>query len=312
MGRHGGHQKPSPPADVNNPPGQYPPQGSYVPQGQDAPPYSGYQQAPGQPLYRPPPQGLEGPQYQQGPGQPLYGPPPQRRTRHRVRRVLIISGAVTVAFILLVVVTSGKGKPPTTPKASSTTSATPAPTSSLTAAQQQFVNAMSTKYGLGTGTSASDSSVLGVGNSVCGLLKDGGSESTIADVIQQSRSSLSASDAAGIVSLAGQNLCPQDVPAPFVAQTLLTDSGSGDDTTAQFTVGGTGDYKVYWTYNEGSFGQSVNFQLWADGGSDSAFTDPNQLANGGSGVVNVYNDAGNHTITVNSEGNWTLKVVTAP
>ena len=34
MGRHGGHQKLSPPPDINNPPGQYLPQGPYVPQGQ--------------------------------------------------------------------------------------------------------------------------------------------------------------------------------------------------------------------------------------------------------------------------------------
>lgn len=102
-------------------------------------------------------------------------------------------------------------------------------------------------------------------------------------------------------------------PATSAAPTtLLTQSGSGSYTSSQFTVGGSGDYKVYWTYSEGGFGQSVNFQLWEDGGSNLNFTDPNQLGTGGSGVVNVYNDAGTHTLTVNSEGSWTVKVVTAP
>lgn len=124
MGRHGGHQKPSPPPDVNNPPGQYPPQGSYVPQGQYGASYAGYQQDQyGQPQYGPPPQGPEGPQYQQGPGpQDASAPPPQRKKRHRVRHVLIISGAVIIAVILLVAVVtavSGKNKPAATPTAQS-------------------------------------------------------------------------------------------------------------------------------------------------------------------------------------------------
>jgi hypothetical protein len=93
---------------------------------------------------------------------------------------------------------------------------------------------------------------------------------------------------------------------------VLTSSGSGDYTTAKFTVGGTGDYDLYWTYNEGGFGQSVNFDVEADNGADSNFTGPNQLGTGGSGVIHVYDDAGTHHLTVTSEGSWTVKVVTAP
>ena len=141
MGRHGGHQKPSPPPDVNNPPGQYPPQshyppqapypppgqyppqGSYVPQGQYGASYGGYQQDRyGQPQYGPPPQGPGGPQYQQGPGPQDASAPPQRKKRRRVRHVLIISGAVIIAVILLVAVVtavSGKNKPAATPTAQS-------------------------------------------------------------------------------------------------------------------------------------------------------------------------------------------------
>jgi hypothetical protein len=105
---------------------------------------------------------------------------------------------------------------------------------------------------------------------------------------------------------------PTPRPPPFRSQTLLGNSGSGSYTTVQFTVGGSGDYDVYWTYSEGGFGQSVNFQIWADGGADFNVTDPNQLGTGGSGVIHVYGDSGTHTLTVNSEGDWTIRVVTAP
>ena len=101
-------------------------------------------------------------------------------------------------------------------------------------------------------------------------------------------------------------------PAAFQPQTLLDISGSGQDTTAKFTVGSNGDWDVYWTYNEGSFGQSVNFDFDADGGSDFNVNGPNQLGAGRSGITHVYNDAGTHYLEINSEGNWTVKVVTAP
>ena len=48
------------------------------------------------------------------------------------------------------------------------------------------------------------------------------------------------------------------------------------------------------------------------GGNDDAVTDPNQLGTSGSGVIHVYSDPGTHYLQVNSEGKWTLKVVTTP
>lgn len=99
---------------------------------------------------------------------------------------------------------------------------------------------------------------------------------------------------------------------PFTAQTLLDISGSGSTSTARYTVGGSGDYDIRWSYSEGSFGESVNFQIYGDGGSDFNVADPNQLGTGGSGVAHVYDDAGTHYLEINSEGDWTIKVVTAP
>src|SRR5215831_1976137 len=38
------------------------------------------------------------------------------------------------------------------------------------------------------------------------------------------------------------------------------------------------------------------------------FNDPNQLGNGGSGVVHVYGDAGTHYLTITSEADWRITV----
>ena len=56
----------------------------------------------------------------------------------------------------------------------------------------------------------------------------------------------------------------------------------------------------------------MNLQIYGDGGSDFNVTDPNQLGSGGSGVIRVYNDSGTHYLQINSEGGWTVKVVTTP
>ena len=94
--------------------------------------------------------------------------------------------------------------------------------------------------------------------------------------------------------------------------TLLRASGSGNYTTAKFTVGGSGDYDVHWTYQPtadfASQGLSANFSVQANNGTDMQFNDPNQLGNGGSGVVHVYGDAGTHYLTIASEADWRITV----
>ena len=101
---------------------------------------------------------------------------------------------------------------------------------------------------------------------------------------------------------------------PAKRHTLLRASGSGNYTTAKFTVGGTGDYDVHWTYQPtadfASQGMSANFSVQADNGNDMQFNDPNQLGQGGSGVVHVYSDAGTHYLTITGEADWTI-IVTA-
>jgi len=99
---------------------------------------------------------------------------------------------------------------------------------------------------------------------------------------------------------------------PAKPKTLLQASGSGNYTTAKFAVGGSGDYDVQWTYKPSadfaSQGLSANFSIQADNGNDIQFNDPNQLGNGGSGVVHVYGDAGTHYLTITSEADWTITV----
>jgi hypothetical protein len=127
-------------------------------------------------------------------------------------------------------------------------------------------------------------------------------------------SSTSAAATAGPVqpgSSAPAHLSKPSVP-PAKPKTLLQASGSGNYTTAKFAVGGNGDYDVHWTYKPGagfaSQGLSANFSVQADNGNDMQFNDPNQLGNGGSGVVHVYGDAGTHYLTIASEADWTITV----
>jgi hypothetical protein len=112
-------------------------------------------------------------------------------------------------------------------------------------------------------------------------------------------------------SSAPAHLSTPSVP-PAKPKTLLQASGSGNYTTAKFTVGGNGDYDAHWTYKPSadfaSQGLSANFSVQADNGNDMQFNDPNQLGNGGSGVVHVYGDAGTHYLTIASEADWTITV----
>jgi len=105
---------------------------------------------------------------------------------------------------------------------------------------------------------------------------------------------------------------PAAATARFTSRTLLDVSGSGDYTTAKFTVGGDGDYDVDWVYSVRNGLLEVSFDFIGDEGYDYNVTDPAQLGAGGSGVTHVYHDAGTHDLDVSSQGTWTIKVVTAP
>jgi Protein of unknown function (DUF732) len=160
------------------------------------------------------------PEYQQSPPQPPPLPPHRSwPRRHKILTALGSGFGLLVVLIIVIAATSApsvtKSSTPATTAAAPATSAqattTPTPVEpSLTAAQQKFITDMTAKYGLGTGTSASNAAVVTVGNDVCAMLQSDASESSIASEVQQSQS-ISASNAAGVVTLAGQDLCPQQL-----------------------------------------------------------------------------------------------------
>jgi hypothetical protein len=107
----------------------------------------------------------------------------------------------------------------------------------------------------------------------------------------------------------------KDVPTPAPTEgTLLNFSGNGTEETPSFTAGGSGDYTVSWTYSGNtSDGIASNFIVGEDGGNDiNAASLPNDIAASGSGNTGVFGDAGRHTFNVQSDGSWTIKVVSAP
>jgi len=97
------------------------------------------------------------------------------------------------------------------------------------------------------------------------------------------------------------------------AGVLYQQSGSGTASTANFTA--PTNWNIEWTYNCASFGYKGNFAVsisQAGTGSMASLGDVpiNQLGMSGSGVQH-YHYGGKLYLAVNSECDWTLKVVSA-
>jgi hypothetical protein len=86
---------------------------------------------------------------------------------------------------------------------------------------------------------------------------------------------------------------------------VFTKSGSGIANIQQFTVGD--DWALQYSFDCSNFGGQGNFQVYEDypGGSVLA----NQLAGKGSDTSYQTADGGTHTLKVNSECSWTIKVI---
>lgn len=113
----------------------------------------------------------------------------------------------------------------------------------------------------------------------------------------------------------------KDVPTPAPTEgTLMNASGSGESSTKSFTVGGSGDYVVSWTFsNNDSSGDGgdnfiVNESTAGSGDDANALSLPNVIQTSGSGNTEVDGDTGTHTFSVQADqgASWTLKVVSAP
>jgi hypothetical protein len=93
-------------------------------------------------------------------------------------------------------------------------------------------------------------------------------------------------------------------------RTVATFSGSGTEKTPRFTV--TATWKLVYSFNCSNFGQSGNFQVFEDGGSDFSGVTVNDLAMSKSSSTWAYGDGGRHYLEINSECSWEVKVVDEP
>jgi len=105
---------------------------------------------------------------------------------------------------------------------------------------------------------------------------------------------------------------PGSSPAakPVKARTVATFTGSGTQKTPRFTV--TATWKLVYNFSCATFGQSGNFQVFEDGGSDFNGVTVNDLAMSKSASTWAYDDAGTHYLAVNSECSWAVKIVDEP
>jgi hypothetical protein len=106
---------------------------------------------------------------------------------------------------------------------------------------------------------------------------------------------------------------PPTTVAPYKPAVLQTETGSGGNTYPQFTVpAAASGWNIEWTYNCANFGTTGNFQIYINGfgaAADTTDSGVNQLGAGSSGT-DSNSDTGTFSIEVNSECNWSYKVVT--
>lgn len=96
-------------------------------------------------------------------------------------------------------------------------------------------------------------------------------------------------------------------PAPPKPATLLTFKGSGIKNSAKFSTGN--DWTIHWSYNCASFfGGKGNFIVDVYDGGDYNGTSVNELGKSGHDTAPVYDDAGSHYLSVNSECPWHITV----
>jgi hypothetical protein len=103
---------------------------------------------------------------------------------------------------------------------------------------------------------------------------------------------------------------PTHSAAAARARTVATFTGSGTEKTPRFTA--TDTWKLTYSFNCAEFGQSGNFQVFEDGGSDFNGVEVNDLAMSKSASTWAYNDGGTHYLEVNSECSWKVKVIDEP
>jgi hypothetical protein len=239
------------------------------------------------------------------------GGPPKKS--HRVRNILLgtIAGVI-VLFVAAGVIgaATGAGKKNTGAKRPITT-ATHKPKKPAapvyTAAENAYYKATIAAYAPISG--GTEQQIVNAGNQLCKAREDGTSQPSIVSATGPKLGKL----AKPYVLATEKALCPSQIPVP--PQVLLNMSGSGIQNSAPFLVSSS-QVTVTYSFNCSSFGGSGNFQ--ADllyGNQSSPNSDDqsiaNQLAPSGQATTTVYpQDPGNnYYVSVNSECNWTIEVV---
>jgi hypothetical protein len=100
-------------------------------------------------------------------------------------------------------------------------------------------------------------------------------------------------------------------PAAGGPVVLARFSGSGAKTTRRFTVPGSGNWELKWSYSCASLGSKGNFAVTEDQAGPTGVT-VSELGLHGRGVTHAYGDAGRHYLVVNSECAWRLTAVGQP
>jgi len=100
-------------------------------------------------------------------------------------------------------------------------------------------------------------------------------------------------------------------PAAGGPGVLARFSGSGAKTTRRFTVPGSGNWELKWSYDCASLGSKGHFAVTEDQAGPTGVT-VNERGLHGRGVTHAYGDAGRHYLVVNSECAWRLTAVGQP
>jgi len=98
----------------------------------------------------------------------------------------------------------------------------------------------------------------------------------------------------------------------FKPNVIARFSGSGIQRTAPFTIGGSGNWALQWSYNCARLGGHGRFILSEDNGTDFNGANVRRVGLRGHGVYQVYGDSGSHRLSVNSRCLWAAWVVSAP
>jgi len=90
---------------------------------------------------------------------------------------------------------------------------------------------------------------------------------------------------------------------------IATYRGHGIKNTAKFTISGSGDWELKYSFDCTAFGAAGNFIVFEDGGKDLSGVHVNELSKHGRGLTHAYGDAGRHYLAISSECDWTVQVL---